>query len=219
LLRKGLLVSPSRLHALIDGVFAIAVTLLVLDLPNLDGGQDFVHRLLQQWPAYAAYLVSFASIGVIWIEHHGMMSAVRYIDRRFLERTLAFLLFVSIIPWPTELAAGHIRDSGSAARTVAALYAAVMMLMGLTMAASWRYLVRHEQLVVTTARSAMAAGARRALLGALAYVPALILAPLTPAVSLILDAVIAVYFAASKSEVPGLVHAAALSDNPPTRSE
>jgi uncharacterized membrane protein len=201
---------PGRLHALIDGVFAIAVTLLVLDLPALPGSHDFVHRLFDQWPTYAAYLVSFASIGIIWIEHHGMMSAVRFINRRFLERTLVFLLFVSVIPWPTKLAADHIRDGGSAAAAVAVLYAAVMMLMGLSMAASWRYLRNHAELVAPAARPAMNAGAQRALLGALAYAPSLILAPLLPSVSLGFDAAIAVYFAVSRSEVPGLVHTAAL---------
>jgi uncharacterized membrane protein len=205
-------VSPNRLHALIDGVFAIAVTLLVLDLPRLVGRGHFVHRFAVGWPAYAAYLISFVSIGIVWIEHHGMMSAVRYVNRRLLERTLLFLLFVSIIPWPTALAAEHIRDGGTPARVVALLYAVTMMLMGLSMAASWRYLARHEQLVAEPARAAMPGGARRALLGALAYVPAIVLAPLVPAVSLLLDAVIAVYFAVSKSEVPGLIHRAAIED-------
>jgi uncharacterized membrane protein len=206
-------VSPNRLHALIDGVFAIAVTLLVLDLPRLAGRGHFVHRFVIGWPAYAAYLISFVSIGIVWIEHHGMMSAVRYVNRRLLERTLVFLLFVSVIPWPTALAAEHIRDGGTPARVVAALYAVTMMLMGLSMAASWRYLAHHEQLVAEPARAAMAGGARRALLGALAYVPAITLAPLVPAVSLLLDAVIAAYFAVSKSDVPGLIHRAAIEDS------
>jgi hypothetical protein len=95
-------------------------------------------------------------------------------------------------------------------QAVAVLYAAVMMLMGLSMAASWRYLATHPQLVLPVVRRAMTAGARRALLGALAYAPALVLAPLLPSVSLGLDAAIAVYFAVSRSEVPGLVHAGAL---------
>jgi uncharacterized membrane protein len=206
-------VSPNRLHALIDGVFAIAVTLLVLDLPRLAGRGHFVHRFVIGWPAYAAYLISFVSIGIVWIEHHGMMSAVRYVNRRLLERTLVFLLFVSVIPWPTALAAEHIRDGGTPARVVAVLYAVTMMLMGLSMAASWRYLAHHEQLVAEPARAAMAGGARRALLGALAYVPAITLAPLVPAVSLLLDAVIAAYFAVSKSDVPGLIHRAAIEDS------
>ena len=64
------------------------------------------------------------------------MSAVRFVNRRFLERTLLFLLFVSIIPWPTALAAEHICQGGSSARAVAVLYAATMMLMGLSIAFS-----------------------------------------------------------------------------------
>ena len=92
---------PGRLNALIDGVFAIALTLLVLDLPKPAVSTQLVHVLLHQWPSSVAYLVSFVTIGILWIEHHGMMSAIRGINRRFLERTLAFLLFVSIIPWPT----------------------------------------------------------------------------------------------------------------------
>src|SRR5450755_102137 len=103
----GCFVGPGRIKALIDGVFAIALTLLVLDLPKPQASQRLAHDLLAQGPAYAAYLVSFATIGVIWIEHHGMMSSVRSIDRRFLERTLAFLMFVSVIPWPTALAAQY----------------------------------------------------------------------------------------------------------------
>jgi uncharacterized membrane protein len=206
-------VSPARLHALIDGVFAIALTLLVLDLPRLVGKGHFVHRFAVGWPSYAAYLVSFVSIGIVWIEHHGMMSAVRYVNRRLLERTLVFLLCVSIIPWPTALVAEHIRDGGTPARVAAVLYAVTMMLMGLSMAASWRYLARHQQLVADPARAAMTGGARRALLGALAYVPAIVIAPLVPAASLLLDAVIAVYFAVSKTEVPGLIHRAAIEDS------
>jgi len=204
---------PGRLHALIDGVFAIAVTLLVLDLPTLPGSANFVHRLAENWPSYAAYLVSFTTIALIWIEHHGMMSAVRFVNRRFLERTLLFLLFVSVIPWPTALAAEHIRQSGAPARAVALLYAATMMLMGLSMALSWRYLSEHEQLVAEPARPAMPAGARRAVLGALAYIPAIIFALLVPAISFAIDAAIAIYFALSRSEVPGLIYKTGLGED------
>jgi uncharacterized membrane protein len=212
LARNIRLVGPGRLHALVDGVFAIAVTLLVLDLPTLPGSAHFAHRFVESWPSYAAYVVSFATIALIWIEHHGMMSAVQFVNRRFLERTLIFLLFVSIIPWPTALAAEHIRQSGAAPRVVALLYAATMMLMGLSMAFSWRYLTEHEQLIAEPARPAMAAGARRALMGSLAYVPAIVFALLVPPISFGIDAAIAVYFALSRSEVPGLIYEAGLKD-------
>ena len=203
---------PGRLHALIDGVFAIAMTLLVLELPQLPGSENFGHRLLDGWPSYLAYLISFATIGIVWIEHQGMMSAVRFVNRRFLERTLLFLLFVAIIPWPTALAAAHIRQGGTSARAVTVLYAATMMLMGLSMTLSWSYLAKHKQLVAEPARAAMPAGGRRALFGALAYMPAIGLALLTPALSLALDGAIAIYFAVSRSEVPGLIHKAAIND-------
>lgn len=205
---------PGRLHALIDGVFAIAVTLLVLDLPRPGSSARLAHDLLQRWPAYVAYLVSFVTVGILWIEHHGMMSAVRYVNRRFIERTLMFLLFVSIIPWPTALAAQYAQQGGAGARTAAVLYAATMLLMGLSFAFGWRYLATHDELVSEPARAAFPAGARRALLGGLIYVAAILLALLSPIASFALDALVAIYFAASRSEVPGLIHRAAIeTDN------
>ncbi len=202
---------PGRLHALIDGVFAIALTLLVLDLPRPHDSTRLVHDLAHEWPSYVAYLVSFTTIGVLWIEHHGMMSAVKQINRRFLERTLVFLLFISIIPWPTAIAASY-ADTGQA-RPAAILYATVMMLMGLSFAAGWRYLSQHPELVYEPARPAFAAGTRRATLGGLVYVVAIAVAVVSPTASFAVDAAIAIYFAVSKSEVPGLIQQATLGDS------
>jgi len=196
---------PSRLHALIDGVFAIALTLLVLDLPKPQHSTQLVHDLVRQWPSYLAYLVSFVTLGILWIEHHGMMGAVRSIDRRFLERTLAFLLFISVIPWPTALAADYARQGFGEARAVAILYAATMLMMGLTFAWGWHYLTIHSELVAEPARSAFTAGTRRALLGGLVYLLAIGVAFISPLGSFAIDAVVAGYFAVSRSEVPGLI--------------
>jgi uncharacterized membrane protein len=201
-------VGPSRLEALVDGVFAIAMTLLVLDLPRPKGSTTLAHDLLHQWPSYVAYLVSFVTVGILWIEHHGMMSAVREVNRRFLERTLLFLLFVSIIPWPTAIAAEY-ANHGSQAGAAAILYAATMLLMGLSFSFGWRYLADHPAMVAEPARMAFPAGARRAMLGGLVYVVAIAVAPASSAASFAIDALVAIYFAASKSDVPGLVHRAA----------
>jgi hypothetical protein len=118
-----------------------------------------------------AYLVTFVTIGILWIEHHGMMSAVRGINRRFLERTLAVLLFISIISWPTAIAANYADHSVPQARAAAVLYAATMLKMGLSFAWGWRYLYlsAHRELVAEPDRAAFPAGARRALLGGLVY--------------------------------------------------
>jgi uncharacterized membrane protein len=201
-------VSPARLHALIDGVFAIAITLLVLDLPRPASSARLTHDLVADWPAYVAYAVSFAVLGVLWMEHYGMMGAVRAIDRRFLERTLCFLLFVSIIPWPTAIAASYAR-TGSQARPAAVLYAGTMMMMGLTFAWGWRYLVRHPELVVPAAVPGLAVGRRRAWLGGLAYLVAIGVAFISTWASFAIDAAIALYFAVSASPVPTLLVRAA----------
>jgi uncharacterized membrane protein len=196
--------APNRLHGLTDGVFAISMTLLVLNLPHPQHSSHLAHDLLQRWPSYAAYLVSFVTVGILWIEHHGMMSAVQQVNRRFLERTLAFLLFVSIIPWPTSIAAEYANKSLQAT-TAAVLYAAVMMLMGLSFAAGWRYLAEHPQFVVPRARPALGTGARRATCGGLVYLLAIALAFVSPAASFGVDAAVALYFALSRAEAPGLV--------------
>lgn len=198
---------PGRLQALIDGVFAIAMTLLVLDLPKPQGSTALAHDLLHHWPNYLAYLVSFVTVGILWIEHHGMMSAVREVNRRFLERTLVFLLFISIIPWPTAIAAEY--ATGSQANVGAILYASTMLLMGLSFWTGWRYLADHPAMVAEPTRAAFPAGARRAMLGGLVYLLAIAVAFVSSTASFAIDAVIAVYFAASKSEVPGLIHRAA----------
>jgi uncharacterized membrane protein len=200
-------VSPGRLEALIDGVFAIAVTLLVLDLPRPQAPTPLGQDLLHQWPSYVAYLVSFVTIGIIWIEHHGMMSAVRSINRRFLERTLVFLLFVSVIPWPTAIAAQYARQGFTQARLAAVVYATTMLLMGLSFAWGWHYLSVHPQMVAERARAAFPAGTRRALIGGLVYLVAIVVALFSPPASFAIDALVAVYFAVSRSEVPGLVAA------------
>lgn len=115
-----------------------------------------------------------------------------------------------MIPWPTALAAQFGRQGGAAARTVAVLYATIMMLMGLSMALSWRYLDSHRELLAEASRAAFPAGARRALLGALVYLPAILVALISPTASFALDAIVAIHFAVSRSSVPGLVHRAAL---------
>ena len=204
---------PERLDALIDGVFAIAITLLVLDLPKPVASAHLARDLAHQWPTYVAYLVSFATVGIVWIEHHGMMSAVRQINRRFLERTLLFLLFVSIIPWPTAIAAEY-ANRGSQAHVAALLYAGAMLLMGLTFWLGWRYLGEHPEMVAEPARAAFPAGARRAMIGGLAYLAAIAAAIVSPTVSFAIDALVAVYFATSRSDVPGLIQRASRPQRP-----
>jgi len=93
----------SRLEAFSDGVFAIAATLLVLELRVPADTTDLGGALLRLWPAYAAYLVSFVTIGIIWVNHHTLLEHCRRVDRRFLYLNLLLLVAVGIVPFPTSL--------------------------------------------------------------------------------------------------------------------
>ncbi|TMC71915.1 MAG: DUF1211 domain-containing protein [Chloroflexi bacterium] len=98
----------SRLEAFSDGVFAIAATLLVLELRVPPGEPDLFRRLLDLWPAYAAYLISFLTIGIIWVNHHTLLEHVRRSDRRFLYLNLILLVAVGIVPFPTSLVGDYV---------------------------------------------------------------------------------------------------------------
>jgi uncharacterized membrane protein len=117
----------ARVEAFSDGVFAIAITLLVLDIPvpQVARGQ-LGDALLDNWPDYAAYVVSFAIIGLIWINHHAVFGYVERVDRGLLFLNLNLLLWTALIPWPTRLLAEFMQAGGSDERTAALVYALTM---------------------------------------------------------------------------------------------
>ncbi len=115
-----------------------------------------------------------------------------------------FLLLVSIVPWPTAIAASY-ADHGAQARPAAVLYAGTMLMMGLSFAWSWHYLSRHRDLVTEPARPGLPTGFRRALVGSLVYLVAIAAAFVSPSASFAIDALVAIYFAVSTSPVPGLI--------------
>jgi TMEM175 potassium channel family protein len=143
-------VSSRRTEAFSDGVFAIAITLLVLDLvvPTRQEAAEagLGHALAHEWPAYFAYLVSFLIIGIIWVNHHSMFDKVRRVDRPVLFANLALLLVVSLIPFPTRLLAEYL-TAGAASHVAAAVYSATMLAMGLAYATLWMLLTRDADLL------------------------------------------------------------------------
>src|SRR5260221_504380 len=104
----------SRLEAFCDGVFAIAATLLVLELRVPVDSHDLVASLLDLWPEYAVYLVSFMTIGIIWVNHHTLLEHCKRVDRRFLYLNLLLLVTVGIVPFPTALVGSYILAPQSA---------------------------------------------------------------------------------------------------------
>jgi uncharacterized membrane protein len=112
-------VRTDRLETFADGVLAIAATLLILNVDTQVSGQgDLGHRLLEIWPSYAGYAVSFLTIGIIWVNHHGLMAQIDRADRVFLFLNVFLLMAVAFIPFPTRLVAEHIQDDGATAAAV-----------------------------------------------------------------------------------------------------
>src|SRR5579883_2275203 len=116
--------TTGRLEAFSDGVFAVAITLLIFNVQVPHVEDAAVGRaLLAQWPAYASYVVSFLTIGIIWVNHHGLFTRVQRIDRVLLFLNLALLMVVAFLPFPTALLGEYILGQ-QASRIAALVYGA-----------------------------------------------------------------------------------------------
>jgi TMEM175 potassium channel family protein len=189
-------VPKSRTEAFSDGVFAIAITLLIIEVrPPHSGAGDLAGDLANQWPSYSAYVVSFAIIGIIWVNHHDIFERIVTVDRPLLFLNLLLLLTVAFLPFPTALLGEYIRK-GDNAHIAAAVYSANMTLIGLAFLAIWTYLARVPSLLAPDVGTEGALRARRAAaIGPVAYGFSIPLAFVSPVACLIVYAVIALYFA------------------------
>jgi len=132
--------TTARLETFADGVFAIAATLLILtvEVPDL-GEHGLSHELLRLWPAYVGYVVSFVTIGIIWVNHHTVLDLIRNADRTFLFINVFFLLCIAFIPFPTRLLATYVRtDDGQAAAVV---YGITLTTTAVFFNLMWRYAI------------------------------------------------------------------------------
>ena len=139
--------STNRAEAFSDGVFAIAATLLVLELkiPHVEPG-GLSEALLEGWPSYATYIVSFLTIGIIWVNHHAVMERIKNVNRPLLFLNLVFLMAVAAIPFPTALLADYLH-AGHDERLASAIYGATMALMGIAFGLIWAYAVLRDDLL------------------------------------------------------------------------
>jgi uncharacterized membrane protein len=124
-------VEKTRVEAFSDGVFAIAITLLVINLLEIHG--DLAHH----WPDYAAFVFAFVTIGVMWVNHHQLMSQFSSVDRILLFLNLMLLMGVVFIPFPTALIGEDIRGDGAEAATLA--YGCTGIYLALFFNALWHY--------------------------------------------------------------------------------
>ena len=185
----------ARLEAFSDGVFAVAITLLALNLAVPGPGHgSLLHQLAHQWPAYVAYIVSFFVIGVLWVNHHSLFRQVGRVDRGLLYANLCLLLFVVVIPFITSTFADYLQSGGQDARVAGVLYAVVMEAMGLSFTLMFVHVVRAGLLVVPLTPEASRAAIVRFGLGAGVYVVAIAVAFVWPPLVLVIAGLITAYY-------------------------
>lgn len=137
----------NRTEAFSDGVFAIAITILVLELSIPDDGlSDLGRSILGQWPSYLAYATSFLTIGGIWLSHHSLFGRLQQVDRRIMQLNLLLLMMVSFLPFPTRLMAKAITDA-DAERAAVIFYGLVLLVISTLLASLWRSAARRPELL------------------------------------------------------------------------
>ncbi|MEU4222184.1 TMEM175 family protein [Actinoplanes sp. NPDC026623] len=198
-----------RLEAFTDGILAIAITLLALDLklPPGEAGKPLGEALLHHWPSYLAYLVSFLVIGIIWVNHHAMFSLISGVDRGLLFLNLLLMLVVAAIPFPTALFAEHLTEEDDS-HIAAALYSGMMVAMSLCFIALWRWVITHPNLLHGHVDLEAARGtSRRFGLGILIYLATVGLAFVSGIATLLAHLVIALYYCFDQLAVRGTTEA------------
>jgi uncharacterized membrane protein len=182
----------TRLETFSDGVFAIAATILVLELSV--GHTDHLGRaLLDLWPSYLAYVTSFMTIGIIWINHHYCVKTIARTDRTLMFLNILLLLVVSFMPFPTKLVAEYLQQSGQQAAVYA--YNATFLLMALVYRGWWHYASSGRRLIGENVPDAEVRAITRAFNpGPPLYGLAFVVAIFSPLASILLNLAVAVFY-------------------------
>jgi uncharacterized membrane protein len=204
----GPLSATGRVEAFSDGVMAIAITLLVLELkvpPNAGDGQ-LLNELAARWPSYVAYVAAFLTIGIIWLNHHTLLSKIARFDGRLHWLNLLLLFAVATLPFPTSLIADYVAGGGTNASVAAVSYGLLAVLMSLPWGFMWRHLADHPELLEPEYDAAYARSElKRGWLGVPIYVTATIVGIFLPLLALLLYGAIAVLYAITSQGWTGRV--------------
>jgi uncharacterized membrane protein len=195
--------SKTRLEAFSDGVFAIAITLLVLDIAVRPGGTA-LQELFSGWPTYVGYVVSFMTIGVAWIGHTAMTEELRRVDAVYLRLNLLLLLFVVFLPFPTRLVTEAFGDR-EAERVAATVYGITLLLIRLLGISLDAYAIRTGLYVAQVADDELARSRRKAFSGMVLYLVAILVGLVLPGVAVTVYFGIALFLVVPWREVSRLI--------------
>jgi uncharacterized membrane protein len=184
----------TRMETFSDGVFAIAATLLVLEISvGTAHRNDLGSALLHLWPSYLAYVTSFITIGIIWMNHHACVETIGRVDRTFLFLNLLLLMTVAFLPFPTRLVADYLQKPGEQSAVYA--YATTFVVMAIIYNIWWRYASTGRRLIAEEVPEARVQAITRAFNpGVPIYGAALLVAVFSPLASVFLTFAIAAFY-------------------------
>jgi uncharacterized membrane protein len=186
------LIAKRRMEAFSDGVLAIAITLLVLNIAIRPPGSP-TEQFFRGWPSYLAYLVSFLTIGAAWLGHHALTSRLKGVDPLFLRLNLLFLLAVSFLPFPTRLVTDALEKTTAWQRMASVVYGITLLVIRL-LGAVLSSCARREHLRRSGPDELDAQDAQKKYRYAVvAYVVTILIALLVPIVAIVLYFAIAVF--------------------------
>jgi uncharacterized membrane protein len=189
----------SRAEAFSDGVFAIAITLLILavGIEQAVAEGDLSRQLVDLWPAYIAYSVSFLTIGIMWVNHHSVFRQFARVDRTLLLLNILLLMLIAFVPFPTRVVAEHAKSADDR-QAAALLYGTTMTITAILFFSVWYYGSR--RLLRPDADRREVSGITRSYLpGAPTYATATLIAFVSSTASLIMFGAIALFYAVSSS--------------------
>ena len=186
-----------RAESFSDGVFAVAITVLVFNLlPIADHPlHNFSELFGDNWPQYVAYAGSFLTIGIMWLNHHTLVSYLARVDRIILVLNILLLMGVVAVPFPTALVADSLGPEKTVSATVAAVaYGVLLTVMSMAFAGMWFYIAAHQDTLATRPIEAPVQSTVRFGAGLVGYIAGTLLAFRWPLVSVIIYGLIAVYY-------------------------
>ncbi len=191
----------SRLEAFSDGVFAVAITLLALNLTvEGPGPVRLQHQLWEHRWSFGAYLLSFFIIGIIWVNHHAVIRSIAKVDRTLLFLNLVLLLFVVLIPFSTATAAQYLPVPATSAgaqedvKVAMAMYSAVFLGMSAGFSAIFEWTLHGDHRIVPLPPEAHWPARLRFVGGSAVYVVAIVVSLFNAIIAFVLIAVVAVYY-------------------------
>ena len=186
-------------------MFAIAITLLIIEIgvPHVVGTESLSEKLVELWPSYLGYAISFLVIGTVWANHHNRFSLIVRSDHILLFLNIVFLMCVAFIPFPTALLADYMSGTDEHRTTAVAVYSGTLAVTAVFFTVLWLYAAGNHRLVDRSIDPLLLrAMTRRYMLGTILYILAFALAFVSPVASLALIVILALIFVLPEPEGP-----------------